>query len=169
MTYSRPEDSDNVSERDIQSVNARLASLEKTLQTFGQQNNPNVVEQATQARQASLSAVRDSQLTEKELNFEGESSFVAHSKHVTQAFESSLDSPLYSEATRDVSAAVASLRNVLNDRSATFGSTSMPSKALEEVIHYPELAQLNLPPMQVIIRMLRHIKSTLVFTKKFLN
>ena len=96
---------------------------------------------------------------EKELEFEGDSSFVAHSKHVTLAFENSLNSSPQSSAVRDVSAALATLRSFLNENYATNNDSVALHKPLQQVVHYPELQDLTLPPMQAVLRLLRHVKS----------
>ena len=96
---------------------------------------------------------------EKELEFEGDSSFVAHSKHVTQAFENSLNSSPQSSAFRDVSAAVATLRSFLDESFATTDGSVPLHQPLQQAVRYPELQDLVLPPMQAVLRLLRHVKS----------
>lgn len=115
-----------------------------------------------QTHAGAVPSPRDSQPTEREPDFAGDSSFVAQSKDVTQAFERSLglahDTP---SSAGDVSVAVATLRSFLNDKSASSdGAAAIPvHKPLQEAVHYPELANLELPPMQAVLKVLRLCKS----------
>ncbi|KAK6366298.1 hypothetical protein LTS17_010804 [Exophiala oligosperma] len=105
-----------------------------------------------------LSTPRDHPAIEREPDFAGDSSFVAHSKDATQAFERSLNLNVGG----DVAAAVATLRTFLNNdgTSGADGSgATFVQKPLQEAVLYPELAKLELPSMQVVLRLLRHAKT----------
>ncbi len=120
-----------------------------------------------QTHAGAVPSPRDSQPTEREPDFAGDSSFVAQSKDVTQAFERSLglahDTP---SSAGDVSVAVATLRSFLNDKSASSdGAAAIPvHKPLQEAVHYPELANLELPPMQAVLKVLRLCKCRLLMS-----
>lgn len=105
-----------------------------------------------------LETPRDSQQDEGQ-HFEGESSFTAHSKYITQAFETSLNNSPYSSTIRDVSSAVATLRGFLNESIEAVKDSSPDDKSLQEAVLYPQLSQLTLPSMEVVLRLLRHAKS----------
>jgi hypothetical protein len=128
------------------------------LQTLVDNEKRHAAEPSPQSRQETLSTPRDSQQMESELGFEGDSSFNAHSKHVAQAFENSLNSTPASNPVRGVSAAVATLRSFLYEKSA-FTDGSIPlHKPLQEAVHYPELSNLPLPPVQAVLTVLRYCK-----------
>ncbi|KIX01705.1 uncharacterized protein Z518_09431 [Rhinocladiella mackenziei CBS 650.93] len=143
-------------EREIEDINGRLASLERILQDLVKTQKHSGSESIPSSHTETLSTPRGSQLGERELEFEGESSFVAHSKHVTRAFESSLNNSPYSGSVRDVSAAVATLRTFLNENSPVANESTRFYQPLQEAIYYPELSGLALPPMQAVLRLLRH-------------
>lgn len=167
MSHSSIPDFEPTSEREIENVNGRLASLERTLQTLVNHQRPNGPEPSPQPRPESLSTPRDRQVMERELDYEGDSSFVAHSKHVTQAFEKSLGSNPYSNSNsaQDVSAAVATLRSFLNENSPSADGSVPLHKPLQEAVQYPELSNLDLPPMQPVLHLLRWCKSVLLFLR----
>ena len=148
----------SISEREIEDVNGRLASLERILQSVVNTKTQNATESSPSSHPEVLSTPRDSQLMERDLVFEGDSSFVAHSKHVTQAFETSLNNSPFSNSVRDVSAAVATLRSFLNESPATTDASHPLQRPLQEVIHYPELSHLSTPPMEAVLRILRYFK-----------
>lgn len=94
----------------------------------------------------------------REPDFAGDSSFDAHSKDATQALERSLNLNVGG----DVATAVATLRTFLNNEgpSISDGSGANPvQKPIQEAVLYPELAKLELPPMQTVLRLLRQAKS----------
>ncbi|KAJ9502416.1 hypothetical protein H2202_002482 [Exophiala xenobiotica] len=144
---------DSLSEREIENVNHRLASLEKILQaSVRAQSGPQA---SPQTNSGAVPSPRDSQPAEREPDFAGSSSFVAQSKDVTQAFERSLGLANNTPSSAgDVSAAVATLRSFLYDKSASSdGTGAIPvHKPLQEAVHYPELANLELPSMQAVLK-----------------
>ena len=149
------------SEREIENVSGRLASLEKILQAFANNHRGTGTDASPSVLTESLSTPRDSQLLETDVGFEGDSSFSAHSKLAVKDFESSLNNSPYSSI-QDVSAAVATLRGVLNKSPTSQDETSNSGQqSLREVVHYPELSNLALPPMDAVLRLLRHVKGTL--------
>lgn len=110
----------------------------------------------------SLSTPTDSQPVEPGVGFEGDSSFAAHSKLAVMSFESGLNDYPYSSSIQDVSAAVATLRGFLTQSLSDQNDTPTPGpQALQEIIHYPQLSSLPLPPMDIVLRLLRHVKGTL--------
>ncbi|KAK5271582.1 hypothetical protein LTR96_003407 [Exophiala xenobiotica] len=154
---------DSLSEREIENVNHRLASLEKILQaSVRAQSGPQA---SPQTNSGAVPSPRDSQPAEREPDFAGSSSFVAQSKDVTQAFERSLGLANNTPSSAgDVSAAVATLRSFLYDKSASSdGTGAIPvHKPLQEAVHYPELANLELPSMQAVLKVLRLCKCRLI-------
>ena len=151
------------SEREIENVNHRLAGLEKILQaSVSAQGGPQA---SPQTLAGAVPSPRDSQPTEREPDFAGNSSFVAQSKDVTQAFEMSLGLAHSTPSSAgDVSAAVATLRSFLYEKSASVDdAAAVPvHKPLQEAVHYPELANLELPPMQAVLKVLRRCKCRLL-------
>ncbi|KAK4934577.1 hypothetical protein LTR10_024197 [Elasticomyces elasticus] len=144
-------------ERELEDVTGRLSGLERTLQRL--LDEPNTAGRSSRTSSPAVPTPSDNQLIERDVDFAGDSSFVAHSKDVTQAFEKTLNTSPISSSIRDVSAAVATLRNFLNENSGTVAEGSMPvNKPLREAVHYPELANLTLPPMPAVLRLLRHCK-----------
>lgn len=144
------------SEREIENVNDRLARLERLLQASNSRQTR--LQPSPQSYTETLSTPRDHPAIEREPDFAGDSSFVAHSKDATQAFERSLNLNVGG----DVAAAVATLRTFLNNdgTSGADGSgATFVQKPLQEAVLYPELAKLELPSMQVVLRLLRHAKS----------
>jgi hypothetical protein len=119
-----------------------------------------------QPNSGAVPSPRDSQPAEREPDFAGSSSFVAQSKDVTQAFERSLGlAPNTPSLAGDVSAAVATLRSFLYDKSAISDGAAIPiHKPLQEAVHYPELANLELPPMQAVLKVLRLCKCRLIMS-----
>jgi hypothetical protein len=118
-----------------------------------------------QTNSGAVPSPRDSQPADREPDFAGSSSFVAQSKDVTQAFERSLGLAHNTPSSAgDVSAAVATLRSFLYDKSAiSDGAAAIPiHKPLQEAVHYPELANLELPPMQAVLKVLRLCKCRLI-------
>lgn len=106
----------------------------------------------------SIHIPRDSNSWKERVDFEGDSSFVAHSKHATQAFEEIIDTTPYSDSGRETLAAVARLKDVLS-RGESFSEGSVISNHLfHDVIEYPELARLPLPPTDIVLQLLRHVK-----------
>ncbi|KAJ9615532.1 hypothetical protein H2200_001607 [Cladophialophora chaetospira] len=108
-----------------------------------------------------LSTPRDSQLVWGDLDYEGDSSFSAHSKSITQVIETGLKyaSGTDVEAIGDVAAAVKALRTFLNEGSGSFDALAPQQDTLREVVDYPELSNLMLPPMQPVLNLLRYIKT----------
>jgi hypothetical protein len=101
-------------------------------------------------------------VVETEVGFEGDSSFAAHSKLAVMGFESSLNNSPYSSSIQDVSAAVATLRGFLTQGLNTQDESSISGqKSLNEIVHYPQLSNLLLPPMDIVLRLLRHVKGML--------
>lgn len=144
-------------ERELEDVTGRLLSLEQTLRTLLQEQNSHA--RSTNNSSEALPIPRDKQLIERGVDFAGDSSFVAHSKDVTQAFEKTLNVSPLSSSIQDVSAAVATLRTFLDENSGTIEEDSLPvHKPLQEAVHYPELSTLSLPPMPAVLRLLRHCK-----------
>ncbi|KIW20124.1 hypothetical protein PV08_00699 [Exophiala spinifera] len=143
-------------EREIEKVNDRLARLETLLQAANSRQAR--LQPSPQSYAETLSTPRDKSGFEKEPDFAGDSSFVAHSKDATQAFERSLNLNVRG----DVAAAVATLRTFLDNDgpSVAAGSdTALVQKPIQEAVLYPELAKLELPSMQVVLGVLRHAKT----------
>lgn len=150
-----------ISEREIENVSGRLANLEKILQALARNHKSAGADTSPSVLAESLSTPRDSQLVETDVGFEGDSSFTAHSKLTVMDFESSLSNSPYSSI-QDVSAAVATLRGFLTKNlNSQDGSTNSGQESLREVVHYPQLSNLVLPPMDTVLRLLRHVKGTL--------
>lgn len=150
------------SEREIENVNGRLASLEKILQVLVSTNKHVAADTSPTVLAESLSTPRDSQVVETEVFFEGDSSFAAHSKLAVMGFESSLNSSPYSSSIQDVSAAVATLRGFLTKSPNTQDESSISGQeSMNEIAHYPQLSNLLLPPMDIVLRLLRHVKGML--------
>ncbi|KAJ4519477.1 hypothetical protein HRR83_004499 [Exophiala dermatitidis] len=146
-------------EREIEHVNGRLANLEGILQTLANHQKQNSPCPAQPAIPEGLSTPQDSQRVGSELAFTGDSSFDATSKHFTQALEHSLDSSSHAAFVRDVSDAVATLRNTLNEKPAATDGTVPVDQLLEVFVHYPELSRLALPPQAPVLTMLRYTKT----------
>ena len=150
------------SDREIESVNGRLASLERMLETFvGNQINSQSSNASPPASSGApaLSTPRDSQLPWRELDFEGDSSFSAHSRSITQVIEKGLKSAPDADTIGDVTAAVATLRSFLNEKPTPLNTSASLQSTLRDVVHYPELSSLTLPPMQSVLNLLRYAKS----------
>ncbi|KAI1627569.1 hypothetical protein EDD37DRAFT_266206 [Exophiala viscosa] len=144
-------------ERELEDVTGRLAGLERTLQRL--LDDPNTSGRSPRNSSPALPTPSDNQLIERDVDFAGDSSFVAHSKDVTQAFERTLNTSPIPSSIRDVSAAVATLRTFLNENSGADGEDSLPAnQPLRELVHYPDLSNLTLPPMPAVLRLLRHCK-----------
>ncbi|KAK5055930.1 hypothetical protein LTR84_012480 [Exophiala bonariae] len=147
------------SEREIENVNERLASLEKILKLFVGNNKTAALHASPPTVADSLSTPTDSQTAEPDVGYEGDSSFNAHSKLAVMSFESGLNNYPYSSSIQDVSAAVATLRGFLTKSlSDQNDSPASGPQVLQEIIHYPQLSSLQLPPMDIVLRLLRHIK-----------
>ncbi|RVX75638.1 hypothetical protein B0A52_00991 [Exophiala mesophila] len=146
------------SEREIEHVNDRLASLERILQRFVQEHPQQGQNPSPSSLAGPLGTPRDTQQDEGQ-HFEGDSSFTAHSKYITQAFETSLSNSPYSSTIRDVSSAVATLRGFFNENIEAVKDSSPEDKPLQEAVLYPQLSQLSLPPMDFVLRLLRHAKA----------
>jgi hypothetical protein len=150
------------SEREIENVNERLASLEKILKLFVGNNKTAALHASPPTVADSLSTPTDSQTVEPDVGYEGDSSFNAHSKLAVMSFESGLNDYPYSSSIQDVSAAVATLRGFLTKSLSDKNDSPAPGpQVLQEIIHYPQLSSLRLPPMDIVLRLLRHIKGTL--------
>lgn len=150
------------SEREIENVNERLASLEKTLKAFVGTNRTTGTNASPATLGDSLSTPTDSQTVERDVGYEGDSSFAAHSKLAVMDFESGLNNYPYSNSIQDVSAAVSTLRGYLTKSLSKQDETPIAGpQPLQEIIHYPQLSSLQLPPMDLVLRLLRHIKGTL--------
>lgn len=149
------------SDDEIKSVHGRLASLERMLETFmsNQSSNNSSSSPASTSTGPTLSAPRDNQLLSSDPDFEGDSSFSAHSRDITQVIERGLRSSAGSESDGDVEAAVATLRNFLNEKSPQSDIPTPPQTTLRNVVDYPELSNLTLPSMPAVLNMLRYIKS----------
>ncbi|KAL2436650.1 hypothetical protein ABEF95_012747 [Exophiala dermatitidis] len=145
--------------REIEHVNGRLANLEGILQTLANHQKQNSPCPAQPAIPEGLSTPQDSQRVGSELAFTGDSSFDATSKQFTQALEHSLDSSSHAAFVRDVSDAVATLRNTLNEKPAATDGTVPVDQLLEVFVHYPELSRLALPPQAPVLTMLRYTKT----------
>lgn len=146
------------SEQEIEQVNGRLASLERILQSFVQNQQQHTSKVTSSSLSDQLSTPQDSQHDETR-HFEGDSSFTAHSKSITQAFESSLNNSPYPNSIRDVSAAVATLRGFLNESLGSGKSSTAVVKSPQDADHHSILSNLTLPPMDAVLRLLRYIKS----------
>lgn len=152
-------DLDFISERELEDVNTKLESLERILQTLVANPKHNGPAPSSSSHAETLSTPQDSQAVWREVEFEGESSFHAHSKDITQAIESALSNSSSSNSIRDVSTAVATLRSFLNQNTAAVDVSTPFQRPLQEVVNYPELSNLPLPPMPAVLRLLRHAKS----------
>jgi hypothetical protein len=175
-TKKRPERRQRISvsgkfDRDIENVTERLAGLERLLESFvnNQQQNyghagaPPSRSQSILAGEPSLSTPSDGHAAPNDVDYEGDSSFGALSKTVTQVIERGLQaSPR--EDLADVVAAVSTLRKYLNEKSSTKPSADdiHAEGTLHEVANYPELSSLNLPSSHRVLSVLRYAKSTLV-------
>ena len=151
------------SDKEIESVNGRLASLERMLETVLASNrtessSSNASSSASSA--PTLSTPRD-QLAWRELDFEGDSSFRAQVRSVTQVMEKGLKSgsDVDAETIGGVTAAVATLRNFLNEKPGSPDTAAPLQDTLQDVVDYPELSLLTLPSMQTVLSLLRYAKS----------
>lgn len=125
-----------------------------------QSSNTSSSSPASSSTGPTLSAPRDSQLLSTDPEFEGDSSFSAHSRDITQVIERGLRSSADGESNGDVEAAVATLRNFVNEKSPRLDVPSPPQSCVRNVVDYPELSNLALPSMPAVLNMLRYIKST---------
>ncbi len=151
------------SDRELENVSGRLAGLERMLESFvGRHDNKSITASpSTSSGGQTLSTPRDSQLVWRDQDYEGDSSFSAHSKSIiTQLLETGLKHTSDADGgpVGDVAAAVKTLRSLLNETPASDGA-SVPQNPLTEVVDYPELSNLTLPPMSVVLNLLRYVKS----------
>jgi hypothetical protein len=149
------------SDRQIEDVNGRLASLERMLENLvnNQTGHSSNASPAASSGGPTLSTPRDSQLVWRDLDYEGDSSFTAHSKNITQVIETGLKSSPDADSIGDVAAVVATLRSFLNEKPASFDASAPFQNTLRDVVDYPELRDLTLPPMSTVLSLLRYAKS----------
>jgi hypothetical protein len=147
------------SDREIQSVNGRLASLENLLEDLvnkqaGRSSNSSP---AASSGGPALSTPRDSQPVWHDLEYEGDSSFAAHSKSITQVIEKGLRGVSDTDSSADVAAVISTLRDFLSEKQSV--SNSADPSAFRDVVNYPELSNVTLAPMQAVLTLLRYAKS----------
>ncbi|ETI26260.1 hypothetical protein G647_03037 [Cladophialophora carrionii CBS 160.54] len=145
----------------IEDVNDRLASLERMLEDFvntqtGRSSNGSP---SVSSGGRTLSTPRDSQLVWRDLDYEGDSSFSAHSKDITQVIETGLKTSPDADSIGDIAAVVATLRSVLNEKPASFDASAPLQNTVRDVVDYPELKDLTLPPMSAVLSLLRYAKT----------
>ncbi|KIW65216.1 hypothetical protein PV04_07494 [Phialophora macrospora] len=145
----------------IEDVNGRLASLERMLEHLvNNQSGPSANgSPSASSGGPTLSTPRDSQLIWRDLDYEGDSSFTAHSKNITQVIETGLKSSSDADSIGDVAAVVATLRSLLNEKPASFDASAPFQNTLRDVVDYPELRDLTLPPMSTVLSLLRYAKT----------
>jgi hypothetical protein len=151
------------SDKEIESVNGRLASLERLLESIVNKHSATSSNASPPASSGgpTLSTPRDSQLVFRDVDYEGDSSFYAQSKSLSQVIEKGLKtaSEADGESIGDVAAAVATLRDFLNEKDRSLDSAAPPQSTLRAVVDYPELSNLTLPPMQRVLALLRYARS----------
>ena len=142
-------------------MSGRLASLERMLENFVGRHADNSANASpsTSSGGPTLSTPRDSQVVSRDLDYEGDSSFSAHSKSITQLLETGLK---YTSdaAGGDVAAAVTTLKGFLNETPAAVDASVPSQNSFRDVVDYPELSNLTLAPMPVVLNLLRFSKCT---------
>ncbi|OCT48870.1 fungal specific transcription factor domain protein [Cladophialophora carrionii] len=145
----------------IEDVNDRLASLERMLEDFvnTQTRHSSNGSPSVSSGGQTLSTPRDNQLVWRDLDYEGDSSFSAHSKDITQVIETGLKTSPDADSIGDIAAVVATLRSVLNEKPASFDASAPLPNTVRDVVDYPELKDLTLPPMSAVLSLLRYAKT----------
>ncbi|EXJ56725.1 hypothetical protein A1O7_07069 [Cladophialophora yegresii CBS 114405] len=145
----------------IDNVNDRLANLERMLEDFvnNQTGHSSNDSPSTSSGGRTLSAPRDSQLVWRDLDYEGDSSFSAHLKDITQVIETGLKTSSDADSIADIAAVVATLRSVLNEKPSSFDTSAPLQNTVRDVVDYPELKDLTLPPMTTVLSLLRYAKT----------
>lgn len=91
------------------------------------------------------------------MQYEGESSFVAHSRHITESLGFALSSPRAASSESSPSIDQNLIQNLLQDVSAAQSRAPDPSFQ-QPLTQYPELADLILPPMSIVLKLLKQAK-----------
>ena len=93
-------------------------------------------------------------------SFEGDSSFLVHSKQATQAFEASLASTPRAKGDETLNSAMVNMQKTLKSDS-THEICSAPSSSLVDRTEANALSVLPLPPVDEVLRLLKYIKGIL--------
>ena len=152
------------SDQRLQDYSDRLTQVENTLRALVDQQVQDAMTTSLGPSSTSIQIPRDSNSWKERADFEGDSSFVTHSKHATQAVEEILNTTPYSDSGREALAAVARLKDVLSKGEAFSEGSVISNNLFHDVIEYPELARLPLPPTDIVLQLLRHVKGISLFT-----
>jgi hypothetical protein len=150
----------------LANVNRKLEDLSTALQTLLTQNNKlstntGSVKPANEASEAPHQVPNDgfSQPdAEGEVPYEGESSFVAHSRHITESLGFALASPAAISSDSTPSLDQNMIQKLLQDVAAAQSPAQDPP-IQHPSTQYPELANLTLPPTSLVLKLLKHTKT----------
>jgi hypothetical protein len=144
----------------LANVNRKLEDLSSALQSLLESNKTN------NAGQASRPPVSPSQLLEGALAspppegdvpYEGDSSFLAHSRQITESLEFALSTPRSTPGDGSQSIDQKAIQKLLQEVAAA--QSPKPAPTQQPFTQYPELATRTLPPMDLILKLLKQAKT----------
>jgi hypothetical protein len=98
--------------------------------------------------------------TEGDVPYEGESSFGAHSRHITETLGFALSSPENASSSSSPSVDSNLIQKLLQDVAAV-QTPPREAQTQHQFTQYPELAGLSLPPMSIVLKLLKLAKTGL--------
>ncbi|KAL8932766.1 MAG: hypothetical protein Q9216_006687 [Gyalolechia sp. 2 TL-2023] len=101
---------------------------------------------------------RQKVIVDSDVSFQGDSSFIVHSKQATQAFEASLASTPETRVDEALSDAMLNLQKALDSTNAQSSSPPRPSQSDSGDENEP-LAALPIPPSDLVLKLLKHAKA----------
>lgn len=148
-------------QQSIAALNNKIEQLSQSLQlpSKGAARPPTVENVAPPVESSSNTRLTTRQriTIENDSSFQGDSSFMMHSKQATQALEASLASTPETTVDEALSGAMANLQKALDSTNAQ--SSSPPRPVDTEFDENEPLSALPMPPSDLVLKLLRHAKA----------
>jgi hypothetical protein len=147
---------DSHSEHEIANVNRKLEELSISLSALVQASTIGSKASLTTSAHTvneALAGPSENSQTETSTPFEGESSFNAHSKRITAAFEAALSHLPHADVAQPTPGRTENVQKLLHDDVSN--EVPLLGSSYHGSVTYPEMSHLSLPPMTHALKLLR--------------
>jgi hypothetical protein len=156
------------SEKKIDRIESRLGNIEQLLQTLASSTSSRDISRSRHITPSASTIGESSTIhnadddTDSDSAFDGDSAIAAHAVYVTKFLDSAVDRVSLQDMNPNMNAAISSLQQIMG-LLRRHPSSRVLKFQHQQVVPPGGLAELTMPPMHVVVAMLKRVKGLLMY------